>query len=144
MKTFVDNNGKTWTVTVNVGTIKRVKDLLGINLIQAITGDLIEKVETDICLFVDILFVVCKEQAQANGISDEKFGTLLGGDSLEKATDAFLDQLISFFPSQAKRRLYQKAWSRSKEAQLIAVQKLQKRIQEMNLQQMLNKKLNSI
>jgi hypothetical protein len=33
MKTFVDNMGKTWTVTVNVGTIKRVKDLLGINLV---------------------------------------------------------------------------------------------------------------
>jgi hypothetical protein len=61
MKTFVDNSGKTWTVTVNVGTVKKVKDLLGINLIEAITGDLIEKVETDICLFVDILYVVCKE-----------------------------------------------------------------------------------
>lgn len=143
MKTFVDNNGKTWTVTVNVGTVKRVKDLLGINLIEAITGDLIEKVETDICLFVDILYVVCKEQAQANGISDEKFGTLLGGDSLEKATDAFLDQLIDFFP-QAKRNLYRKAWSKTKQAEVLAVQKLEKKIQEMNLQQMLNKKLNSI
>lgn len=143
MKTFVDNSGKTWTVSITVGTIKRVKDLLGINLIQAITGDLIEKLETDICLFVDILYVVCKDQAQANSISDEKFGTLLGGDSLEQATDCFLDELISFFP-EAKRRLYQKAWSRSKEAQLIAVQKLQKKIQGMNFQQILENKLNSI
>lgn len=143
MKTFVDNSGKTWTVSITVGTIKRVKDLLGINLIQAITGDLIEKLETDICLFVDILYVVCKDQAQANSISDEKFGTLLGGDSLEQATDCFLDELINFFP-EAKRKLYQKAYRRSKEAQLIAVQKLQKKIQGMNFQQILENKLNSI
>ena len=143
MKTFVDNMGKTWTVTVNVGTIKRVKDLLGINLVQAITGDLIEKVENDICLFVDILYVVCKQQAQANNISDEKFGELLGGDSLEKATEAFLEQLIDFFP-EAKRKLYRKAWSKTKQAQVLAVQKLEKKLQAMDLEQMLNNKLKSI
>ena len=143
MKTFVDNMGKTWTVTVNVGTIKRVKDLLGINLVQAITGDLIEKVENDICLFVDILYVVCKQQAQANNISDEKFGELLGGDSLEKATEAFLDQLIDFFP-EAKRNLYRKAWSKTKQAEVLAVQKLEKKLQAMDLEQMLNNKLKSI
>ena len=143
MKTFVDNMGKTWTVTVNVGTIKRVKDLLGINLVQAITGDLIEKVENDICLFVDILYVVCKQQAQANNISDEKFGELLGGDSLEKATEAFLDQLIDFFP-EAKRKLYRKAWSKTKQAEVLAVQKLEKKLQAMDLEQMLNNKLKSI
>ena len=143
MKTFVDNMGKTWTVTVNVGTIKRVKDLLGINLVQAITGDLIEKVENDICLFVDILYVVCKQQAQANNISDEKFGELLGGDSLEKATEAFLEQLIDFFP-EAKRKLYRKAWSKTKQAEVLAVQKLEKKLQAMDLEQMLNNKLKSI
>ena len=143
MKTFVDNMGKTWTVTVNVGTIKRVKDLLGINLVQAITGDLIEKVENDICLFVDILYVVCKQQAQANNISDEKFGELLGGDSLGKATEAFLEQLIDFFP-EAKRKLYRKAWSKTKQAEVLAVQKLEKKLQAMDLEQMLNNKLKSI
>ena len=143
MKTFVDNMGKTWTVTVNVGTIKRVKDLLGINLVQAITGDLIEKVENDICLFVDILYVVCKQQAQANNISDEKFGELLGGDSLEKATEAFLDQLIDFFP-ETRRRLYHNALSKTKQAEMLVVQKLEKKLQAMDLEQMLNNKLKSI
>ena len=32
MRTFNDNAGRTWTVAINVGAIKRVKGLLDVNL----------------------------------------------------------------------------------------------------------------
>ena len=32
MKTFVDNAGRTWTVQINVEAIKRVRELLSVNL----------------------------------------------------------------------------------------------------------------
>ena len=34
MKTFKDNAGRTWTITINVDTVKRVRDLLGEDLLD--------------------------------------------------------------------------------------------------------------
>ena len=37
MKTFTDNTGRTWTLSVTVGTIKRVRALCGVDLANIIT-----------------------------------------------------------------------------------------------------------
>jgi hypothetical protein len=36
MQTFADNTGRKWTVCVNVDAIKRVRSLLGINLLDVL------------------------------------------------------------------------------------------------------------
>lgn len=143
MKTFVDNNGKTWTININVATIKRVKDLLGVNLMEAITGDLITKLEDDVILFVDVLYCVCKQEADANNISDEMFGASLAGDSLEQATEAFLTDLIDFFPA-AKRQIFRKAFQKQKEAETMAVQKMDKKLEALDLEKIIENKLANI
>ena len=47
MKTFADNTGHTWTVTVNVAVIKRVRTLLGVNLMDVADGKLLERLVSD-------------------------------------------------------------------------------------------------
>ena len=111
MKTFKDPAGQVWTIDVTVNTVRRIKSLLGVNLQEVITGDLLERMSSDVILLVDMLYVACKDEADARGITDEKFGALLGGDVLESATIAFMEALINFFPL-GRRKLLQKAMER--------------------------------
>ena len=108
MKTFKDNADRTWTVTVNVDSIKRVRSLLNIDLMEAVEGKLIERLIGDPILLCDVIYCVCKEDADAKGITDEEFGRAMAGDAIELATTALLEELVDFFP-QGKRQLLRKA-----------------------------------
>ena len=91
MHTFNDTLGRTWTVTINVDAIRRVRSLLDINLLDAIEGKLLERLVTDPVLLCDILFALVQPEAQAKSVSDEDFGRALGGDVLDHATTALLE-----------------------------------------------------
>jgi len=108
MKTFTDTAGRTWTVAVHVDSIKRVKSLLDVNLLDAVEGKLLEKLVADPVLLCDILYCLCKPQADAQGVSDEDFGRAMAGDAIEQATAAMLEELVDFFPSR-RRALLTKA-----------------------------------
>ena len=108
MKTFKDNADRTWTVTVNVDAIKRVRSLLDIDLMEAVDGRLIERLIGDPVLLCDVIYCVCKVDADAKGVSDEEFGQAMAGDAIEFATTALLEELVDFFP-QGKRQLLRKA-----------------------------------
>ena len=43
MKTFSDNAGRTWTIQINVDAIKRVRDLVSINLLEVVDGKLLDR-----------------------------------------------------------------------------------------------------
>lgn len=116
MKVFRDRLGRDWKLSVTVGTIKRVRDLCGVNLYQIIeigkTGELdmslIDRLSGDPVLLVDVLYAVCKPDADARGVSDESFAEGIIGDAIEDAVNALLDEITDFFP-EAKRRALQKA-----------------------------------
>ena len=99
MKTFTDNAGRTWTVVVNVDAIKRVRGLLSVDLLSIVEGTLIDRLIRDPVLLCDIVYAVCKPEADARGISDEEFGRSMAGDAIEHATTALLEELVDFFPS---------------------------------------------
>ena len=143
MKTFVDSFNRTWSVSVNVATIKRVKSLMGLNLMEAVTGDLIESLKADPCLLVDVLYCVCKNEADAKGISDESFGEAMAGDAIENATDAFLDELIEFFPSE-KKMILKKAFQKVKQAEKKALQMGEKYLEGLQIENRIEEKLTSI
>ena len=98
-----------------VGTIKRVRALCGVDLANIITMEsgktpnvgLLERLAADPVLLVDVLFAVCKPEADAKGITDEEFGRAMAGDAIELAATALLDEIIDFFP-EAKRKVFRK------------------------------------
>lgn len=143
MKTFTDCMGRTWTVTINVGTIKRVKTMLGINLLEAITDDLAEKLKNDVCMLVDVLYVICKNEADAKNITDENFGEAMAGDALENATNAFLDELIDFFPAE-KKMILRKAINKLNQAEKKALEMGNKYIEDMQIDKQIETKLLNI
>lgn len=129
MKTFADNAGRTWAVAINVAAVKRVKDLLGVNLLEIADqkGSLLERLVDDPCLLCDILFCLVKPEAEAKGITDEEFGRALGGDCLDAATDALLTEIADFFPKGRReilRRVVGKLRTLEEKATRLAITKL--------------------
>ena len=115
MKCFKDNQNRNWTIVVNVATVKRVRSLLEINLLDVVkldkndkpNVDLLEQLAADPVLLCDVIYCICKPDADTQGISDEDFGAAMGGDAIEHATTALLEELVDFFP-EAKRLVLRK------------------------------------
>ena len=110
MTCFTDNQERTWSLSVNVNILRRVKALCGVMLTDLVvlepgkkpTMELLERLANDPVLLVDVLYATIKPEADARGISDESFGAAMVGDVLETAVTALLEEVIAFFPS-AKR-----------------------------------------
>ena len=120
MKSFTDNTGRTWTLVVNVATIKRVRALCGVDLNSIVevedgkpSAKLLERLSGDPVLLVDVLYAVCRPECDRKGVSDEDFGAAMAGDAVEQATDALLDEIVDFFP-EAKRKAFQRILSASR------------------------------
>ena len=108
MHTFTDSSGRIWKVEINVNALKQVRSLSGVDLMEAVGGRLLEKLAGDPVLLCDVLYCLCKNEADARKISDEDFGRGLSGDAIDEASKALLEELVDFFP-QAKRRVLAKA-----------------------------------
>ena len=115
MKTFNDNAGRTWTIAINVDAIKRVRSLLDVDLLEIVDGKLIERLIRDPVLLCDVVYAVCKPEADAKDVSDEEFGRAMAGEAIEHATKALLEDLVGFSPSPRDRanlqRVLQTTWN---------------------------------
>ena len=124
MRNFIDSSGRVWVVDINVATVKRVKAIAQINLLEVVQGDLIERLSTDPVLLADVLYAVCQPQALREQVSDEAFGQALAGDVIDRATTALLEGLIEFFP-EPRRRLLEKATAKYRQVQTKALELLE-------------------
>ena len=83
--------------------------VLGVDLMDLSGGDakpgtgLLYRLIADPVLLVDVLYVVCKDQTETAGVTDEQFGRAMAGDAIDGATKAFLDELADFTPSPRDR-----------------------------------------
>ena len=143
MKTFKDNEGRTWTVKVNIATVKRVKSLLGINIFDAIEKDLIARLVSDTILLVDVLYVICKPEAELKNVSDEQFGEGLAGDVITAATTALLEELVDFFP-EAKRQVLQKAVGKYRKVEGLAIEMAMKYLDSRETEKKIEAELKNI
>jgi hypothetical protein len=132
MKSFTDNKGRTWTLEVTVATVKRVRALCRVDLNSIVeldknnkpSAELLERLSSDPVLLVDVLYAICKPQADKLGVSDEDFGEAMAGDVIEHATTALLEEVIDFFP-EAKRLVMRKILSASRKFSEAARRKLE-------------------
>ena len=143
MKTFKDNAGRTWTITVNVDAIKRVRSLLNVNLMDAVDGKLLEQLATDPVLLCDVIYCLCKPEADTKNVTDEDFGRSMAGDAIEHATTALLEELVDFFPL-GKRRVLQKALGKLKTLEAKALAVAEKRLDSPELEAEMEAALNGI
>ena len=121
MKAFTDNEGRTWNVEITVDAIRRLKDASGVNLLTVLDGDLLERLASDPILLCDVIFTLCAEQAEKAKVTPEDFGKSMGGDVIDAATAAVLEELADFFPSR-RRALLRKAAGKMDRLQEIALE----------------------
>jgi len=117
VKPFTDSEGRTWNVVVNVSAIKRIRDALGVDLMDVAGGDLLGRLADDPCLLVDVLYVLCKPEADTKGVSDEDFGRAMVGGVLDAASSALMKELLDFFPSALRARALAKLMQKLGEQQ---------------------------
>jgi hypothetical protein len=119
MKIFKDKHKKDWTIELTVGSARRVKAETEIDLINAISlGNdgasisEIEKLINDPFKLVDVLFALCRDQAEKDSVSGEQFAELFDADAIEAAANALVEELINFSPAAKRKalmKLYQTA-----------------------------------
>lgn len=93
--------GKEWKVTLDAPTIKELRTECEVDF-GAVDGKVFERMEADPVLLVNVLWVICR--SQANGMTDRQFGEALVGDPIEHATKALNQAWLDFFPT-GKRSL---------------------------------------
>lgn len=148
MHTFQDSNGRVWAVNINVGTLKRVRALCGVDLYNILSFEgkdtgLLEQLANDPILLVDVIYAVCKDEADRLGITAEAFGESMAGDAIVNATNALLDDLVDFFPA-AKRMVLNRIMNATRRYQMAAEKQLMRQVENGMVEETLEKVLTDV
>ncbi len=132
---FTDDGGRDWPVTITVATVKRVRSLCDVDLMAILdkSGALLARFMDDPAILGDVLYVVCKAQADERQITDEQFGELLAGDTLQNATDVFLEALVDFFPHETRRKALRRLLEKIAKVQGIVLDKAMTQLEDPEL-----------
>ena len=104
MKTFTDAAGRTWTLSLTLGTAMAVKAKLDIDLLVPEAGDppLLTRLGTDEMLLGEVLCAMLEGQFEAHKVSAEDVRAAFDGTTLLAAQKAFYEDLIDFFRSRGR------------------------------------------
>ncbi|QDU71038.1 hypothetical protein [Mucisphaera calidilacus] len=110
MKTFTDATGRSWTLTLNLGTAMAVKQKLDIDLLQPEaprSGDptgqpLLTLFGTDEMLLGQVLCCMLEGQFDKHNVTEDQVRAGFDGQTLLAAQKAFYEELIDFFRSRGR------------------------------------------
>ena len=104
MKTFNDAAGRTWTISLNLGTAMAVRDKLGIDLLQPEQGDppLLTRIGTDEILLGQVVFALLEKQFQTQNVTESDVYAAFDGETIMAAQTAFYEELINFFRNRQR------------------------------------------
>jgi hypothetical protein len=104
MKTFTDAAGRTWTITLNLGTAMKVKAKLDVDLLQPEAGDppLLTRLGTDELLLGEVLCALLEGQFEAHKVTADDVRAAFDGQTLLAAQKAFYEEMIDFFRSRGR------------------------------------------
>lgn len=141
MQTFTDRTGRRWTLELTTNAAKRVRNLCSVNLLDVLDRpDTLRSLADDPILFVDVLYALCRPEADAAGITDEQFGEAFDGQAIENATEAFMGALVNFFQGARKATL-QKIVDRAQKTQTHQETALMRAVNEGKIDEALDKVL---
>jgi hypothetical protein len=96
--------GREWLVAVDGPKIRTVRKECGVDL-GARDCSQFDKLTNDPLLAQDVLWQLCRKDAEAAGLDCEQFQGLLSGDVGEAAGISLIEAVIDFFPSQQRKLL---------------------------------------
>ena len=132
MAKFVDTKNRIWIVEISNTTLRRVKTLTDVRLMDAVDGELIPQLSQDFLLLGEVLYAVCKPQADKESIDQDEFESGLSGDTFTEARDALVEALLEFLPED-QRRLLAKAVEHQREVTARGMAMIHKRLDDPKL-----------
>ena len=96
--------GKEWLVAVDGPKIRRIREACGVDL-GARDCSQFDRLTNDPLLAQDVLWQLCRKDAEAAGLDCDQFQGLLSGDVGEAAGNALIEAVIDFFPNQQRKLL---------------------------------------
>lgn len=108
-----DGANREWLVSINLGTVKRVKDATGHNLAAVLDNRFaaLATITSDMLEFVNVLWWILEPQATAKGVTQEAFLESWAGESIDSALTGFVEALGDFFPPR-QRSILQATWTK--------------------------------
>jgi hypothetical protein len=139
MKTFTDAAGRTWTISLTLGTAMHVKAKLDIDLLQIEQGDppLLTRLGTDELLLGEVLCALLEGQFEANKVTAEDVRNAFDGNTLLAAQKAFYEELVSFFQSRGRADRARVVATQAKVIE-AAVKEIETRIEALDLNAMIH------
>lgn len=129
MRQFLDEQNRTWGIRVDVTTLRKVRERVGIDLTKVFSSrESLEGLVCDVITLVDVLHALCLEQCEARKVDAEGFATALYGDAIDRATSALMESIIDFFP-QGRGKILRQLWDKSKQIAEIEQQRLTEAVQ---------------
>lgn len=97
MACFKTTDGAAWTVAVNVGTVKRVREATNVDLLGIISdGTTISGLFSDYVKLAEVIAAVIQPELKAAGKSVDDFLSVIDGPVMESATEALLREIANF------------------------------------------------
>lgn len=102
-RVFSTIDGTKFTVAVNMLTVKRVRELCGVNVLHILgTGEQLGGYVTDDIKLLEVICAVVRPQLKELDWSDDEFFSRCNGEVLARATDVLLDEVADFFREPRK------------------------------------------
>lgn len=101
MRVFTDSLGREWTLNLTVASMRRVKDLAGIDLAEVVEKDktLLSDLYMKPAVISAVLLALVHTQMVATGVTKGEFEAALSGPALHAGKQALLDEITDFFSS---------------------------------------------
>ena len=103
MAVFIDNQKREWNLYIDIPIARKIRTVLDVDILDIQEG--LTAVSEDPILLCDVLYMLCQEQAESLGVSDEQFGQALVGEAIESACSAFVEALMDFSPPRRRKIL---------------------------------------
>lgn len=106
MANFTDSKGRVWPVTLTVSTLRRIRDLAGIDLarLDGLKEDgPVARLSSDPILLASVLWAAVQPDAIQRTVSETDFQDAICGDAITAAAEAIQEALADFFPGALGR-----------------------------------------
>ena len=105
MKTFKDNAGRDWSLSLTIGNAMMVKERLGIDLLQPEVGDppLLTRLGTDEMLLAEVIAALLESQFELHKVDVAQVYQCFDGPTFGRAHEAFYRELIDFFHQRGRQ-----------------------------------------
>lgn len=102
MKSFKDREGRAWDLFLTLGSLKRIKAATGLDMLdlrqwESNETNPLNRLSHDPAVLADTLCALCRSQLDSRGLTDEQFADALGGEAIDDALMALVEEWADFF-----------------------------------------------